>query len=129
MSLRPSRLGDFCGFSGSLLLFCVSVPIWSRPISQLRLRPRALLRCWLPRLFALPRSRKWVNWLLAGTASYGGERHVVECLGPEPGGGHGFRFRGASEHNTTHTYNSTLDSHSPGNEAATPNFYFSASIT
>ena len=49
---------------------------------------------------------------------------MVECQGPEPGGGHGFRFRGASEHHTTHTYNSTLDSHSPGNEAATPNFYF-----
>ena len=53
----------------------------------------------------------------------------MECQGPEPGGGHGFRFRGASEHHTTHTYNSTLDSHSPGNEAATPNFYFSVSMT
>ena len=102
VSLRPSRLGDFCGFSVSLLLFCVSVPIWSRPIGQLRLRPRALLRCWLLRLFALPRSRKWVNWLLAGTASYGGGRHVVECQGPEPGGGHRFRF-GELQSNTQHT--------------------------
>ena len=92
MSLRPSRLGDFCGFSGSLLFFCVSVLIWSRPTGQLRLRPRILLRYWLPRLFALPRSRKWVNWLLVGTANYSGGRHVIECLRPGPGGGHGFRF-------------------------------------
>ena len=53
----------------------------------------------------------------------------MECQGPESGGGHGFRFRGASEHHIIYTYNSTPDSHSPGNEAATPNFYFSVSMT
>ena len=52
------------------------------------------------------------------------ESIVVECLGPEPGSGHGFRFQGASEYYRIHTYNLIFNSYSLGNKIAIPNFYF-----